>query len=119
MGPLRWISTRAASLAVVFLETAGSLGVQGRTGAALGWDLLLEELAHMRRLDGKGNCVLLSRRAGSGSCPTPGSVLLRQPSSTLRGSATTGSGAPWDLATGFPTPVFLGTTPGHSFPVHI
>lgn len=100
MGPLRWISTRAVSLAVVLLETAGSLGAQGSTGAPLGWDLLLEGLACMGRLDGKGNYVLLTRLPGSGSGPTPGSVLLSQPSSTLPGSVTTGSGALWDLATG-------------------
>lgn len=49
----------------------------------------------------------------SGSGPTPGSVLLSQPSSTLPGSVTTGSGALWDLATGcLPHSCLSGHDPG-------
>ena len=73
MVPLRWISTRAASLAVVFLETVGSLGVRGSTGSALGWDLLLEGLGQ------KGQKALRS------SSPLPGPCHLGPTSQTIAG----------------------------------
>lgn len=120
MVPLRWISTRAASLAVVFLETVGSLGVRGSTGSALGWDLLLEglvrcgEVGWQRELCAAHQASWLRLMPDSGVCSPPPALL--NPAWICHHRA----GALWIWPqAAFPTPVFLGTTPGHSVPVHI
>lgn len=100
MVPLRRISTRAASLAVVFLETAGSLGVRGSTGSALGWDLLLEGLVCCGEVGWQRELCAAHQASWLRLMPDPGGLFSStSPPQPCLDLSPQGRG-PLDLATG-------------------